>query len=131
MSKQKQLEKQDQKIRRLYTLIWFLACPLIYVITLLLGFAQINVVYWTLLLIPVLLGGYNITQVPPTKKAALPAVADGGQDKAPKPAQEEDEQQYVTAVQRAKLIALALKAPVIIAAPILITVVTHTIMLAQ
>lgn len=115
-------------------LIWFLACPLIYVITLLLGFTQINVVYWTLLIIPVLLGGYNVTQVPPTKKAALPAVAGDGQDADAEPAKEEsptDTTEYVTPVQRAKLIALALKAPVIIALPILVTVVTHIIIQVQ
>lgn len=138
---QKSANKQDKKIKRLYALIWFLACPLVYVIALLLKFTQINVVYWTLIVIPVLLAIYNVRQVPPVaaKASALaeaPAVpmeqTDGGlaQEVIETPAAEQTEDDYaldvdgVTRTQHIKLIFMALKAPLVIALPLLITVIT-------
>ena len=128
---QKTSDKQDKKIKRLYALIWFLACPLVYVIALIiLKFTQINIVYWTLLVIPVLLAIYNVRQVPPVAVKAedttLPLPEGIDETTNPEPeAQEPDncELEGVTRTQRVKLLALALKAPVIIAAPLLITVV--------
>lgn len=118
-------EKQDKKIKRLYALIWFLACPLVYVAALLLKFTQINVVYWTLLIIPVLLAVYNVRQVPPvaTKKTVPTLPQNSGEaepDGEEAPLQPES---GVTHTQWVKLMALALKAPVILAVPILATVV--------
>ncbi|WP_312643286.1 hypothetical protein [Hydrogenoanaerobacterium sp.] len=122
----KEREKQDKKIKRLYTLIWFLACPLAYVVSKLTGFAQINVVYWTLLVVPVLLAAYNVRQVPPVilKKGDTPveeALEGEVLEELPEP--EPDETEGVTRTQRIKLLALALKPPVIIAAPILVTLI--------
>lgn len=129
MSKQKEIEKQDKKIKRLYTLVWFLACPLAYVIVLLAGFEQINIVYWTLLIVPVLLGVFNISQVPPVTQK-VPELPESEEPEAPSKkdkAKDDDELVQVTSVQRAKLIALALKAPCVLALPILVTLITHMI----
>jgi len=121
----KELEKQDKKIKRLYTLIWFLACPLTYVAANLVGFLQINIVYWTLLVVPVLLAVYNVRQVPPATVNKATELTDGTPDTPPSelPEAEEEETVAVTRTQRIKLLALAIKPPVIIATPILVTLI--------
>lgn len=124
---EKTLTKAEKKVRRLYALVWLLACPLVFVVASLLGFTQINIVYWTLLIVPVLLAVYNVRQVPPAR--VKPKAVHGV------PVQEEDAQpaaqeapEGVSPVKRAQFIALALKLPVVIALPILATVLVDLVL---
>lgn len=120
------LDKRDKQIRRLYALIWFLACPLAYVVALLLKFEQINVVYWTLLVVPVLLGIYRVHALPPVKESSRTASAAGPeQDESAQEQREEGPEQAVSRAQWLRLLAGALKIPFLLALPILITLLVH------
>ena len=129
----KELSKSEKKVRRLYTLVWFLACPLVYVLASLLRFTQINIVYWTLLIVPILLGVYNVRQVPPVRGKAQTAIpAEGaGEDVLPEDEPESPAPEGISQVRRLQLIAIALKIPVIIAAPILITLLVDLVFRVQ
>lgn len=127
---EKDLSKAEKKVRRLYALVWLLACPLVFVLARLLGFSQINIVYWTLLVVPVLLAVYNVRQVPPlrTKPATAHTMPpQNGVEDAGTGAEEDSAETGVSHVKRAQLTALALRIPVIIAAPILITLIVDLI----
>ncbi|MEG0271827.1 MAG: hypothetical protein RR639_07330 [Hydrogenoanaerobacterium sp.] len=145
----KMSDKQEKKIRQLYVLIWFLICPLAYMLAVVLKFKEINIVYWTLLAVPLFLAIYNVRQVPHVavkekpqppvpefNSAAMDGTAlDGGaavksQDEPPANETEQHEQTAddmmrdgVSRTQHLKFLAQALKAPVIIALPLLITVI--------
>ena len=128
--KEDELQRQKRQIHRLYALIWILGCPLAFVVARLLGFEQIHIVYWTLLVVPVLLGIYNVRQVPQSRSQVLreeKAACDspvgegvpstnleGGQQKELSPA--------VSTLERTRLLAQAVKLPVIVAFPLLVTV---------
>ncbi len=134
---EKELEKQRRTIRRLYTLVWFLACPLAYVVARLLGYGQINIVYWTLLVVPLLLAIINVRQLPPVavKPVSLPQPEgkfpeEDRPDPAEEPEEPEKEEEPPQAVSRSRWMGLllrALKAPAIIAFPILVTLIVDII----
>ena len=134
---EKELEKQRRTIRRLYTLVWFLACPLAYVVARLLGYGQINMVYWTLLVVPLLLAIINVRQLPPVAVKPRPLTKPEGEfpeedrpDPAGEPEEPEEEEEPPQAVSRSRWMGLllrALKAPAIIAFPILVTLIVDII----
>ena len=76
-------------------------------------------------MVPVLLAVYNVRQVPPATVNKATELTDGTPDTPPSelPEAEEEETVAVTRTQRIKLLALAIKPPVIIATPILVTLI--------